>query len=358
MTASKEDQIALETNEPGDFYGAFTYALADGLKKLREPTYEKVFDHVDKLIKDRLKLPQDPQISPRERDIIVQHVFKARPQKPPVITMPAPQPPPEIRERNVLVKIEPFGTSADMQKLRNRLEGITYVDLVENDLFDRLIRGKVEEGRYKVRLLNRIGDVITIPPKENIDEVVKAMIPHLEYAYMVKQLAYISHPNPPFKVELWVTDKKRRDFRLGEKITFGFKSERDCYILVINLDQEGNFHIIFPNKYYKDNFVRADKVIEIPDQRMKEELLKKGKIYFDLEFGPPAGEETVKVIATSKPLRLKDLGLEDFTQLFDDLGRISVPRTTRAIFVKKVVNSLSSGQFQWSEDTVVIRSHE
>ncbi|RLB10420.1 MAG: hypothetical protein DRG39_06365, partial [Deltaproteobacteria bacterium] len=250
LTASKEDQIAWETNKTnnGDFFGAFTYAFIDGLKKLERPTYEQVLSHADKVIKDKLNLPQEPQISPNKRDIIVQLVFNTEPERPIPIAKPQ-------LSRNVLVKIESFGTLGDMQKLKRKLENIPYVDLVENDLFDKLIRGKVKEGRYKIRLLNRIGDVITLLPKKNIDEVVKAMIPHLEYTYMVKQLAHISHPNPPFKVELWVTDKKRRDFRVGETVTFGFKSERDCYILLINLDQEGNFHIIFPNKYYRNNFV-------------------------------------------------------------------------------------------------------
>ncbi|HDD35666.1 MAG TPA: DUF4384 domain-containing protein [Candidatus Desulfofervidus auxilii] len=348
LTASKEDQIAWETNKTntGDFFGAFTYAFIDGLKKLEKPTYQQVLNHVDKFIKDKLKLEQEPQISPNKKDIIVQLVFNTEPEKPSI-----PVAIPQV-SRNVLVKIEPFGTLEDMQELKRKLENIPYVELVENDLVDRFIRGKKENGEYKVRLLNRIGDVTKIPPKKNIDELVRAMIPHLEYAYMVKQLAQISNPNPPFKVELWVTDKKRRDFRVGEKITFRFKSERDCYILLINIDQKGNFHIIFPNKYYKDNFVRANTVYEIPDRRIREAYLREKKTYFELQFGEPVGEETVKVIATTRPLNLRKIGIGEFKEVFQ-----TISGSTRAILVKAVKAALSSGNFLWSEDTVVIRSH-
>jgi hypothetical protein len=74
---------------------------------------------------------------------------------------------------------------------------------------------------------------------------------------------------------------------------------------------------------------------------------------FQLEFGPPAGEETVKVIATGKPLDLENLGIGSFKETFQTLSG-----KTRVIFLKKVISGLSTNKFDWSEDTVVIRSHD
>jgi hypothetical protein len=379
MAASKEDQIAMETNKPGVFYGGFTYGLVEGLKTLRNPTYQDVFKYANKVVKDRLRLPQDPQIEPDRRDIVLWPVFKQRPSKPeqvvstkpttevveesqiatspipsPIAEEPTPpetpivitpQPPPEIRGRNVLVKIEPFGTNADVENLKSRLERLPYVEIVENDLFDRLIRGEVKDSKYQVRLLNMIGDVVRVPPQESLDSLVNAIAPHLEYAYVVKQLAYISNPKPPFKVNVWVTDEKRRDFRLGERIVFNFESERDCYLLLLNLDSKGNSHVIFPNRFYRNNFIQGGRALKIPDEQMR-------KKNFELMFGKPAGEEVVKAIATTKPLDLRGLDLEKFGELFQTISR-SVTRS----LVRDIFTTLSEGQFEWSEDTVVIRSH-
>jgi uncharacterized caspase-like protein len=373
MAASQENQVSQEIRLKEFYFGAFSIALYDGLRNLQRPTYQRLFEHAKKVVKDRMGLLQDPriQIEGARKEILVQSAFvplerKKPPQpqsKPPA--EPEAQPPPkpqppvtpaEVVGERVLLALEPLeGVSRqEMEGLRKRLSGVSLVKLVSQDgFFDRLIRGKVEGGIYKVRLLNRLGDVQRVNPAGDLDELVKALRPHLEYAYMVKQLAKISHPAPPFKVELWVTDKERRDFRLGEEITFGLKSEKSCYILLINLDKEGNFHIIFPNQYAQDNFVTSDKVTEIPDQRMQEELLKKGKMYFALQFGTPTGEETVKVIATTRPLQLAEVGIGEFEETFQKISG-----KERTVLVKAVMDRLSSGQCEWSEATVVIRSHQ
>ena len=74
---------------------------------------------------------------------------------------------------------------------------------------------------------------------------------------------------------------------------------------------------------------------------------------FRLEFGSPAGEEIVKAVATTEPLDFRALGLGDFREIFQ-----TISGNTRAILVQKVADMLSSSEFEWSEDTVTIRSHE
>ena len=74
---------------------------------------------------------------------------------------------------------------------------------------------------------------------------------------------------------------------------------------------------------------------------------------FQLEFQSPAGEETVKVIATTEPLNLRELGLVNFKEGFQALSG-----EERTNFIKKVLNNLTTNRLDWSEDTVVVRSHE
>lgn len=347
MAASKENEIALEINLPGGYHGGFSFGLFEGMNNLKKPTYKELFDYARKVVKDRLKLFQEPQLSARKG--IVDEFFLSN-------ILPAlnkienrPVAPPEVIGEKVIVAVETIkGTSPEeMRILKEELSRLSLVKIVEkNAFFDRLIRGEKKDGKYYTRLLNRIGDVESIKTTSSMDELVKRLNQNLEYAYMVKQLAFIHHPNPAFKVKIWVTDDTRRDFRLGEKIVFGIQTERDSYIILINLDSKGNFHIIFPNKYHQKNFLKANTTVLIPDKAMSTEE-------FQLEFVPPAGEETVKVIATTKPLDLKKLGLGGFKETFQTLSG-----KTRAIFVKNVIKELSSNKFDWSEDVVVIRSHK
>ena len=345
LTASKEDEVALEVQQGNEFYGGFTLGLTKKMQTLKNPTYKELFEESKKYVWDKLKLPQNPQLY-ASRDIITEPAFGGTVSIPEVTPEPIPS---HMGDERVLLAIDPIKglSNSQMKKLKKAVKRLQIVKLVKsNAFFDRLLRGEKKRGKYYLRLLNRIGDVEILKPVSTIDEVIKELKKHLEYAYMVKQLARIRHPNPPFKVEIWVTDRNRRDFFFGEEITFGIRSERDAYILLINLDSEGNFHIIFPNKYHRDNFVPANTTVLIPDAKMRAQE-------FKLVFGPPGGEETVKVIATTRPLNLRNFGIGEFRRTFEN-----ITGNTRTIFVKQVIENLISGNFTWSENTIVIRSHK
>jgi hypothetical protein len=156
-------------------------------------------------------------------------------------------------------------------------------------------------------------------------------------------------------------DKERRDFKVGEKAQFLVSSNKDCYLVMLDLNSQGDMTILFPNQYFRNNFIKAGRVIKIPDEKMGKK--------FELEFSEPPGEEVVKVIATEKPLKLEDLGLAkpapDYSGIMDknkDLGYfgpkglIAVPEQSRGIVVKKV-EQIPAEKLVWSEDMVVIRTH-
>ncbi len=373
--SSKENQLSYEISHPNGFQGAFTSVLAEKMSRNKNVTYFELFEYAKKEIKDRHKLNQDPQLEPSGAPIIKKQAFilppppmkppslspkpeqtaqtpqETKPPEPPFFKPEPPKPPEEVKRERVLLRIEPLkgGRPGLTKTLQEKLRGLSYVELTEEVFFDRLLRGEVKNNLYYVRLLNRIGDVVQLPPTQNIDALVKSIATQLETDFILKQLARIRHPNPPFKVRVWVTDEKRRDFKIGEKVVFNVQTERDCYLLMLNMDSQGNFHIIFPNQFYKDNRVPAGKTISIPDDKMGKQ--------FELQFGEPAGEETVKVIATLEPLKLEEIGVDKFSQLFDAKGT-SIPEHAKAIYVVQKVNeALSSNRFIWSEDSVVIRSH-
>lgn len=349
MAAAQENQAALERDFPRGvgFHGAFTFAICEAMKRLRKPSNKNVFDYASKVVTDRLKLFQVPQVLASESMI----------NKPFLMTTPLlpdtrdyrPTAPPEVSVEKVLLTVDRFrgSTIKEMIIFKQNLSRLPLVELVDNNsFFDRIICGEKKNGKYFTRLINLIGDKESVNPADSIKELVNQLKQNLEYAYMVKKLARIYNPSPSFNVKVWVTDDSRRDFYLGEKIVFGIETDRDCYILLLNLDSKGNFHILFPNKHHQYNFVKANSLVLIPDKAMSTKD-------FQLEFGPPAGEETVKVIATIKPLGFNDLGMDSFKETFKTLSG-----STAAIFVRGLIIELSKKEFEWSEDTVVIRSHK
>lgn len=362
LYSSREDEKSFEMAYPDGFHGIFTFHIVDILKKKRNITYAQLHKEVKDIITRKEKIGllfrQTPQIEP-ERGEIIERVAFALPLSQPSLT-PAPSPskpsapqlPSEMKEENLLVRVDEIkGASIETIKLlKDGLKKATFLKLTNGSFFDRLIRGEIKEGKYHARILNRLGDAIFLPATDNIEELTKSLLKNLENAYIAKKLAHLTNPSPDFKIRIWVTDENRQDFKIGERVIFNFFSERDCYLILVNLDSQGNFDIIFPNKYYRNNFVKGGRTITIPDEKMRRE--------FELQFFEPEGEEVVKAIATIEPLNIENLGVGDLETLYTEAGSISLSLSTRGAFLENVKEKLASRKFQWSEDTVVIRTHK
>lgn len=88
-------------------------------------------------------------------------------------------------------------------------------------------------------------------------------------------------------VSAWV-NKTTNAYRVGEKLGLFVKANRDAYITVIDIGTSGQTHVIYPNKFQPDNFVRGGEPVKIPAMGDK----------FDLEVYGRSGKEVIKVIAT------------------------------------------------------------
>ncbi len=372
ILSSREDQLSVEMTFPsGVIQGAFTAALLEGIGLKKDISYREWFEQAKKTIKDKFGLEQDPQLKTNKGTLLTRAVFQSTAPgtgstgitaqksipKPQSTSTPGPL---ELKENKVLVRLDPISglNPGNLENLQKKLKVISYIELVNTAIFDCLIRGEFKSGQFNFRILTPTGDIQRIPPSGDMDALIKSMTPYLEYTHLVKKLAVVNNPSPPFKVKVWMNDKDRRDFKVGEKAQFFVSSDKDCYLVMLNLDAQGGMRIIFPNRYFKNSFIRAGQVLKIPDEKMGQK--------FDLEFGEPVGQEVVKLIATEKPFKLENLGLGKLEDLspakldygyFGPKGLIEVPERTRAIVVKKV-EEIPTGKGGWSEDSIVIRSHK
>ena len=97
----------------------------------------------------------------------------------------------------------------------------------------------------------------------------------------------IKNPDKVFKVELWA-DRKDGKYKVGDEVAFFFKADKDCRVTLFNVGTSGNVQILFPNKFQKDNLVKADKEYRFPAKEAE----------YLFRFKKPGGEDLVKAIAT------------------------------------------------------------
>jgi hypothetical protein len=110
---------------------------------------------------------------------------------------------------------------------------------------------------------------------------------------VVEKIQEIKNPQAGFKVELKL-NKKEAVYNVGEIIKFKFKSNKDCYITLLDVGTDGKVTILFPNKFHKKNKIKAGKFYSVPGKDAKWQMRIKG----------PAGKEVIKAIATLEPKKV------------------------------------------------------
>lgn len=102
-----------------------------------------------------------------------------------------------------------------------------------------------------------------------------------------------------------ITANLNRDYyRDGEEIELFVKSSKDCYLTVLNICSNDSVYVIFPNKYRKDNFLKAGDTFHLPNSKDNEIGL-----YFPVKLLPNKNEdvEMIKIIAAKKKINFSSL---------------------------------------------------
>lgn len=149
----------------------------------------------------------------------------------------------------------------------------------------------------------------------------------------------IRQESPSFLVSLDV-DRPDRRYTEGESIAIRVKSERDAHLHVLYRQADGKVFQIFPNDGQPNGAIKAGEDITIPATADT----------FRWSVGPPFGKETLKVIATERPL--DPLSAPDLFQ-----GRFNAVspeklEATKAILTKGVQVEADVGA--WAEAEVEI----
>jgi len=108
---------------------------------------------------------------------------------------------------------------------------------------------------------------------------------------ILQEVAKIENQAQPFAVEVKIKEGKS-SFGEKEHVTFVVRSDRDCYLMLIDVGTSGIASVLFPNEWHKSHFVEAGKEYMIPPENSD----------FVFEVSGPYGMETIKAIASIEPL--------------------------------------------------------
>lgn len=144
---------------------------------------------------------------------------------------------------------------------------------------------KMEEFSLVIRLLTILGIGMFLVP----------MVAPISWAgdadEILKEVNKLKNQSSDFRVELKTVGDKE-NYKIGDEIRFSFKTNKECYITLINIGPSGKPTILFPNSWTKTNLVKAGVEYFIPPMDSN---------YF-MEAKEPLGIEVVKAVASLKPI--------------------------------------------------------
>ena len=136
-----------------------------------------------------------------------------------------------------------------------------------------------------------------------------------EASYVNWNFDIVKPETSAFKVEVWTekgdfqdacnvavipkasANEHNKKYNIGDKINLYFRSEKDCYLTLINYGTSGKFTVLMPNALFQDNFIEGGRIYAIPGQDYP----------FDYTLSGPSGTEKIKAIATTSKINLLDL---------------------------------------------------
>ena len=208
------------------------------------------------------------------------------------------------------------------------------------------LRQEVERLRRQLQLKQTIG---TDEIKQVEAQIEKVRLVQLRYGlelisdqahkqWILEQFERLSeteNSTSNFEINVWTqqgTSSTPRDisiipktapgsYRIGDKITLFFRSNHDCYLTLFNLGTSGSVTVLFPNRLFQDNFIRANQTYSIP-----------GKGYsFEYILSGPIGVERIKAIASMDKVNLADLDFSQGDRIFHSAERSAAAKDIQIV---------------------------
>jgi hypothetical protein len=125
-------------------------------------------------------------------------------------------------------------------------------------------------------------------------------------------------PSEPLEIEVWMRGGGNRTYFPGDKVTVYFRTTRDAFVLLYDVDTEGRVHQIYPRSRWDEEFVQGGITYAVPGAGAGYRLMVTG----------PSGREDIVALASDRPISDRwDLcwgGLRTSND-YDDLAGVRLP---------------------------------
>lgn len=368
ISAARDDQTAVSARFPEvGWMGALTYHLVNYLAGSEQvPTYAQLIDHLRRTIQVRFwqepqgsgpnllatwlgaqvsapvavaQQPEPPKpteppskptepskptltVSPQPSVIVPSPSVSSSPAVllpshiPPAAPIISVLPSDSLRVEKVCVFVQDFGERTKV--VQEALSRLGYIQVVQSvDASDRILV-RQPKAPFAANLTLRDGFIEEQVSANTVSELIQQLRPSLVKAYVLKRLTTLNQPDPSLAPILQIVNEGQRAFRVrpnaynpvghvvkvGTKTVFRFKASQDCYLTLIDLPVYGPLTVLFPNAYYRDNFVKGGEWVTIPSPDMP----------FEIVADRPTGRSIVIAIASRAPLDLNLLNLTMLSQ--------------------------------------------
>ncbi|OGC76082.1 MAG: hypothetical protein A2145_02775 [candidate division Zixibacteria bacterium RBG_16_40_9] len=105
-------------------------------------------------------------------------------------------------------------------------------------------------------------------------------------------------PRGDLDIDVWADRGNGAIYHPGDDIRIYFRTNRDAFVVIYNVDTRGYVHLLYPYDYRDSRFVEGRRTYSIPSSRDD----------YDLIVDGPAGTEQIVAIASWDPFDLPNLG--------------------------------------------------
>jgi len=191
-------------------------------------------------------------------------------------------------------------TVDEARKLAIERARVNALQQLELDVESRIQYLKAENGKQLLSSfiqLNRTAVRGRIVQEDTLDwkKYFTGDIPVYEVKLRVKAISELGRPDPEFVLQL---NLNQTSFRSGEEMIITVRSTRDCYLYLFNLIQGDSIIRIFPNSFFKNNFLPADSVFVFPPP----DLQKLFALEIRNESQKAGDEELILAVATRRKI--------------------------------------------------------
>jgi len=199
-------------------------------------------------------------------------------------------------EQSLVLSVDVEGNSSE--ELIAGLEELYFIRIVQDGPADRVITGSANAPKFNLTLANNDGSSIIQIQADSVSQCIEKLQPALTNIYVLKTLSRARSNTQPFNIEVKTDKGTNTTYRPSEYIQFSVKSEKACYLTLLELGANGRINILFPNSYSSSQQIEVGKSYNIPATDSP----------FKIGIDPYPGQAIVWAVGSEdKPLNLEEM---------------------------------------------------